>query len=71
MDNLKTGTKGLSENMQAAQKNILLRGYFNKKKKAEARQAAALKKQAEIKRKNDLKNAGKKGTPNVADSTKK
>jgi phospholipid/cholesterol/gamma-HCH transport system substrate-binding protein len=71
MDNLKTGTKGLSENMQAAQKNILLRGYFNKKKKAEAKQAAALKKQAEIKRKNDLKNAGKKGTPNVADSTKK
>lgn len=78
MDNLKTGTKGLSENMQAAQKNILLRGYFNKKKKAEAKQQETLRKQAEQKRKNDLKNAANKKNSepvvipvkNVADTTK-
>jgi len=52
MSNLQAGTKGLSENMEAAKKNILLRGYFNKKKKAEA------KKQAALKKKNDLKNEG-------------
>ncbi len=77
MVNLKTGTKGLSENMQAAQKNILLRGYFNKKKKAEAKKQETLRKQAEQKRKNDLKNAAAtkkedqlKVPENKADSTK-
>ncbi|MEO6191325.1 MAG: MlaD family protein [Saprospiraceae bacterium] len=34
MSNLKKSTKGLNENMEAAKHNILLRGYFNKKKKA-------------------------------------
>lgn len=38
MSNLESGTKGLSENMEAAKSNILLRGYFNKKKKAEEKQ---------------------------------
>ena len=38
MTNLKTSTKKLDENMEAAQHNFLLRGYFKKKKKAEERQ---------------------------------
>jgi phospholipid/cholesterol/gamma-HCH transport system substrate-binding protein len=32
--NLKTSSKSLDENMNAAKHNILFRGYFNKKKKA-------------------------------------
>lgn len=32
--NLKKGTKGLDQNMEAAKHNILLRGYFKKKTKA-------------------------------------
>ena len=34
IENLKTSSKGLDENMKAAKHNILFRGYFNKKKKA-------------------------------------
>ncbi len=34
MYNLKTSSKGLDENMEAAKHNFLLRGYFNKKEKA-------------------------------------
>ena len=57
MSNLQTSTKGLSENMEAAKSNILLRGYFNKKKKAEAKKQADIKKQADAKKKNDAKKA--------------
>jgi phospholipid/cholesterol/gamma-HCH transport system substrate-binding protein len=35
MMNLKRSTKGLDENMEAAKHNILLKGYFNKRAKAE------------------------------------
>ena len=49
MQNLQSSTKGLSENMEAAKSNILLRGYFNKKKKAE------IKKKKELERKNSIK----------------
>jgi phospholipid/cholesterol/gamma-HCH transport system substrate-binding protein len=49
MANLQSGTKGLSENMEAAKNNFLLKGYFNKKKKAEA------KKLEEAKNKENLK----------------
>jgi phospholipid/cholesterol/gamma-HCH transport system substrate-binding protein len=55
MSNLQQGTKGLSENMEAAKSNILLRGYFKKKKKADAKKQADLKKEADRKAKKDLK----------------
>lgn len=55
MSNLESGTKGLSENMEAAKENFLLKGYFNKKKKAEAKKQADLKK-------------GKESTSNPKDS---
>lgn len=46
MSNLQTGTKKLSDNMEAAKHNFLFRGYFNKKEKeAEAKKKEALKKQ--------------------------
>jgi phospholipid/cholesterol/gamma-HCH transport system substrate-binding protein len=39
--NLKKGTKGLDENMEAAKSNILLRGYFKKKEKEKEEKAKA------------------------------
>jgi len=47
MTNIQGATKGLNENMEAVKHNILLRGYFNKKKKADAKKEAALKKKNE------------------------
>lgn len=44
MTNLQLGTKGLNENMEAAKENFLLKGYFNKKKKAEAKKLEDAKK---------------------------
>lgn len=46
MTNLKTSTKKLDENMEAAKSNFLLRGYFKKKKKAEERKKKEAEKQA-------------------------
>ncbi|WP_372752504.1 MlaD family protein [Mariniflexile sp.] len=42
MENLRQGSKGLEENMEAAKNNFLLRGYFRKKEreKEKAREAA-------------------------------
>lgn len=51
MANIQGATKGLNENMEAAKSNVLLRGYFNKKKKADAKKQAELKKQEELKKK--------------------
>jgi phospholipid/cholesterol/gamma-HCH transport system substrate-binding protein len=56
MSNLQAGTKGLSDNMDAVKNSFLLRGYFKKQKKAEAKKAADLKKAATLKKKKDLKN---------------
>jgi phospholipid/cholesterol/gamma-HCH transport system substrate-binding protein len=47
LSNLETGTKGFSENMEAAKSNFLLRGYFKKKEKEKE------KKQEEIKEKKE------------------
>lgn len=54
MLNVQNATKGLNENMEAAKNNILLRGYFRKKKKAEAKKAAELKKQEAINKKKGI-----------------
>ncbi|TMI62782.1 MAG: MCE family protein [Bacteroidetes bacterium] len=56
MVNIKGATKGLNENMEAAKNNILLRGFFNKKKKADAKIAAELKKEEDKKKKQQIKN---------------
>jgi phospholipid/cholesterol/gamma-HCH transport system substrate-binding protein len=56
MSNLQAGTKGLSDNMDAVKNSFLLRGYFKKQKKAEAKKKADLKKQENIKKQNALKN---------------
>jgi phospholipid/cholesterol/gamma-HCH transport system substrate-binding protein len=53
LSNLESGTKGFSENMDAAKHNFLLKGYFNKKEKA------AAKKQEEAQKQKDLKSKTK------------
>lgn len=45
--NLKQGTKGLSENMEAAKDNFLLRGFFKKKERAEQKRLKAIEKEKE------------------------
>jgi len=54
MINVQNATKGLNENMEAAKSNILLRGYFKKKKKADTKKAAELKKQQDLQKKNGI-----------------
>jgi len=53
--NLKAGTEGINEVIEAAKHNFLLRGYFNKKKKAEDKIQDELDKKAELEMKTDLK----------------
>jgi phospholipid/cholesterol/gamma-HCH transport system substrate-binding protein len=64
MINIKTSSKGFSENMDAAKHNFLLKGYFNKKKAAEEQKKkdAEDKKAAEVKKqdKEDKKEAKQK-----------
>ena len=56
MSNLQSGTQGLSDNMAAVKNSFLLRGYFKKQKKAEAKKKAELKKQAGMKQSDTIKN---------------
>lgn len=46
MNNLKTSTKKLDQNMEAAKSNFLLRGYFKKKEKAKERLKKAAEREA-------------------------
>lgn len=55
MANLQSGTKGLSDLTEAAKDNFLIRGFFKKKDKAEAKQVADLQKQEDLKKQNELK----------------
>lgn len=55
ISNVEAGTKGLEEVMEAAKHNFLLKGYFNKKKKEDAKKLEELKKQQAPKKENDLK----------------
>jgi len=57
MSNLQAGTKGLSDNMDAVKNSFLLRGYFRKQKKAEAKKKAELLKQEKLKKQSASKNA--------------
>jgi len=57
MKNIQGATKGLNENMKAVQSNFLLKGFFNKKKKEEAKKLAEEKKEADKKKKQELKDA--------------
>lgn len=48
--NIQNATKGLNEIEEAAKNNFLLKGYFNKKKKAEAKKLKAAKKATTVKK---------------------
>ncbi|MFV8373273.1 MlaD family protein [Flavobacterium sp. LB2P74] len=54
LTNVKTGTEGLNEVIEAAKHNFLLRGYFNKKKKAADKKLDDLEDQEEIEMKKEL-----------------
>nr|WP_315233845.1 MlaD family protein [uncultured Flavobacterium sp.] len=54
LTNVKTGTEGLNEVIEAAKHNFLLRGYFNKKKKAEDKKLEDLEDLEEIEMKKEL-----------------
>lgn len=57
ISNLKSSTKGLDENMEAAKHNFLLRGYFKKKEKEEAKKKKEAAKKAEKAKKEAEKKA--------------
>ncbi|MEG1238826.1 MAG: MlaD family protein [Flavobacterium sp.] len=64
LSNLETGTKGFSDNMEAAKSNFLFRGYFKKKekekeKKQEQKQEKATKAKEEKQEKQKEENAKK------------
>jgi phospholipid/cholesterol/gamma-HCH transport system substrate-binding protein len=47
LSNLESGTKGFSDNMQAAKSNFLFRGYYKKKEKEKAKQQEEAKEKKE------------------------
>lgn len=60
MENLRKGSKGLEQNMEAAKSNFLLRGYFKKKEKEKEKAQKELEKEAEKKKEAEEKKADKK-----------
>ena len=69
MINLKTSSKGLDENMEAAKHNFLLKGYFNKKEKAALKLIEEEKKAAE--KQNRIEGQKTKDDENQPDEIKK
>jgi phospholipid/cholesterol/gamma-HCH transport system substrate-binding protein len=60
LNNLESGTKGFSDNMEAAKSNFLFRGYFKKKEKEKAKKVEERKeKQEEKKEKQEEEKAAK------------
>lgn len=55
MANIQGATKGLNENMEAAKNNILLRGYFKKKKKAAAKAQKIIQNKTDSLKKADIR----------------
>ncbi len=55
LSNLETGTKGFSENMEAAKSNFLFRGYFKKKEKAKEKQKEEIKEKKEEQQEKEAK----------------
>lgn len=66
MDNLKSSSQGLEENMEAAKDNILLRGYFKKKEREERK-----KREAEEREKVKLEKARQKEAEKAAKQKEK
>ncbi|WP_286969815.1 MlaD family protein [Flavobacterium sp. UBA4854] len=61
LSNLETGTKGFSDNMEAAKSNFLFRGYFKKKEKEKKeKQEERKEKQEEAKKEKEEKKEAKK-----------
>lgn len=67
LSNLNSGSKKLDENMEAAKHNFLLKGYFNKKKKAEEKK----KKEAEKAKEDAAEKAKKEAEEKAKKSSKK
>jgi phospholipid/cholesterol/gamma-HCH transport system substrate-binding protein len=55
MVNIRSSSKGLNENMNAAKENFLLRGYFKRQAEAKAEADEKIRKEAEKKKKEDEK----------------
>lgn len=60
MENLRKGTKGLEQNMEAAKNNFLLRGYFKKKEREKERAQKEAEKEKERAQKEAEKEAKKR-----------
>jgi phospholipid/cholesterol/gamma-HCH transport system substrate-binding protein len=71
MLNLKTSSKGLDENMEAAKHNFLLKGYFNKKEAAAAQQVEDSLKAVKKQNKAEEKQKAKDEKPIDKDETPK
>jgi len=59
LSNLETGTKGFSENMEAAKSNFLFRGYYKKKEKEKKEKQEEAKKEKEEEKKEKQEEAKK------------